>query len=149
MKISIQHEDITSYIEFEDYDIYDFAEHLRGLLHTVWLPEQVNKMMPTEESLNDEFVKVRREAYDEGYRDGEAANAKSAETIYEEGKAKGYAEGRAEGYEEGKEKWVEGYAAGKEKWVEGYETGYEDGKAEGHEAGYSEGYATAAAETLC
>lgn len=80
MKISIQHEDITSYIEFEDCDIFDFAEHLRGLLHTVWLPEQVNKMMPTEESLNDEFSKVRREAYDEGYRDGEAANAKLAQT---------------------------------------------------------------------
>ena len=84
MKISIQHEDITSYIEFEDCDIFEFAERLRGLLHTVWLPEQVNEMMHTEESLSDEFAKVRKEAYDEGYKNGyddcRAAYKKLAQT---------------------------------------------------------------------
>ena len=70
MKISIQQEDITSYIEFEDYDIFEFREHLRGLLHTIWLPEQVNEMIPTEESLSDEFEQVRKLGYEEGYEAG-------------------------------------------------------------------------------
>lgn len=117
MKISIQQEDITSYIEFEDYNIHEFANHLRNLLHTVWLPCQVNEIMPTEESLSDEFAKVRKEAYDEGFEEGRAADKKLAETIFEEGRAKGFEEGievgKAKGYEEGIDEaisHVEGYA---------------------------------------
>ena len=96
MKISIQQEDITSYIELEDYDIFEFREHLRGLLHTIWLPEQVNEMIPTEESLSDEFEQVRKLGYDEGYEEGEAAKAKSAELIYDEGRQEGYVTAVAE-----------------------------------------------------
>ena len=96
MKISIQQDDITSYIEFEDYDIFEFANHLRNLLYSVWYPEQVNEIMPTEESLSNDFEQVRKEAYDEGYEEGEAANAKSAELIYDEGRQEGYVTAVAE-----------------------------------------------------
>ena len=58
MKISIQQEEITSYIEFEDYDIFEFANHLRNLLYSVWYPEQVNEIMPTEESLSLSLIHI-------------------------------------------------------------------------------------------
>ena len=126
MKISIQQEDITSYVEFEDFDIYEFANHLRNLLYSVWYPEQVIDIMPTEDSLRNDFEQARKEAYDEGYAEGEAANAKSAETTDDlrdcirEGKAN--IETSKTIVKEGEREQVEGY-----------------------EAGYSEGYATAVA----
>jgi len=70
MKITIEAEEHTASIEFEDYDLFEFSHHLRGLLHTVWLPSQVDEIIPTEESLSDEFAEVRQIGYDEGFEAG-------------------------------------------------------------------------------
>lgn len=70
MKITIEHEDMTSSIEFGDFDLHDFTNHLRSLLHTVWLPEQVNEIIPTEERISDELAEAREIGYEEGYAKG-------------------------------------------------------------------------------
>ena len=70
MKITIEYDDMTSSIEFGEFDLHEFADHLRGLLHTVWLPSQVDNIIPTEESLSDEFAEVRKQGYEEGYETG-------------------------------------------------------------------------------
>jgi len=84
MKIAIEYNDMISSVEFGEFDLHEFTDHLRGLLHTVWLPEQVNEIMPTEESLSDELAEVRKLGYDEGYAEGyaerKAADTKPAET---------------------------------------------------------------------
>lgn len=80
MKITIEYDDMISSVEFGEFDIHEFTDHLRGLLHTVWPPEQVIEIMPTEESLSDELAEVRRRLTMMGYEEGEAANAKPAET---------------------------------------------------------------------
>ena len=90
MKITIEYNDMISSVEFGEFDIHEFTDHLRGLLHTVWLPEQVIEIMPDEESIRDELAEVRKLGYDEGYKEGKVAgfedgyadanNAKPAET---------------------------------------------------------------------
>ena len=86
MKITIEYNDMISSVEFGEFDIHEFTDHLRGLLHTVWLPEQVIEIIPTEESLSDEFAKVREVSYEEGKVEGygngyaDANNAKPAVT---------------------------------------------------------------------
>jgi len=70
MKITIEAEEHTASVEFEDYDLIEFSHYLRGLLHTVWYPNQVASIMPTEESLSDEFAEVRKEGYEEGFEAG-------------------------------------------------------------------------------
>jgi len=67
MKITIENNNTTCSIEFEDFDIHEFGDCLRGLLHSVWSPEQVNQIMPTEEILSDEFEEVREMGYEDGY----------------------------------------------------------------------------------
>lgn len=67
MKITIEYDEITSSVEFGEFDLNEFRDHLRGLLHTVWLPYQVDDIMPTEERLSDEFEKVRKMGYERGY----------------------------------------------------------------------------------
>ena len=68
MKITIEAEEHTASIEFEHYDLIEFSHHLRALLRTVWLPSQVDSIMPTEESISDELAEARQIGYDEGYQ---------------------------------------------------------------------------------
>ena len=68
MKITIESEEHTASVEFEHYDLLEFSHRLRGLLHTVWLPSQVNEIMPTEEVISDELAEARQIGYDEGYQ---------------------------------------------------------------------------------
>ena len=68
MKITIETEEHTASIEFEHYDLLEFSHQLRGLLHTVWLPSQVDEIMPTEEVISDELAEARQIGYDEGYQ---------------------------------------------------------------------------------
>ena len=70
MKLTIEAEEHTASVEFEHYDLHEFSHYLRGLLHTVWHPSQVDSIMPTEESLSDEFAEVRKLGYEEGYEAG-------------------------------------------------------------------------------
>ena len=72
MKITIEHEDMTSSVEFGDFDLHDFTDHLRSLLHTVWLPSQVDEIIPTEERISDELAEARETGYEEGYEEGYA-----------------------------------------------------------------------------
>ena len=82
MKITIEYNDMISSVEFGEFDLHEFTDHLRGLLHTVWLPEQVNEIMPTEERLSYELAEVRKLGYEEGYAEGTSAkcDANPAET---------------------------------------------------------------------
>ena len=68
MKITIEAEEHTASVEFKNYGLNEFSRHLRALLHTVWLPTQVDSIMPTEESLSDELAEARQIGYDEGYQ---------------------------------------------------------------------------------
>jgi len=68
MKITIETEEHTASIEFEHYDLLEFSHYLRGILHTVWLPSQVDEIMPTEEVISDELAEARQIGYDEGYQ---------------------------------------------------------------------------------
>ena len=70
MKLTIEAEEHTASVEFEHYDLHEFSHYLRGLLHTVWYPSQVDEIIPTEESLSDEFEEVRKLGYEEGYEAG-------------------------------------------------------------------------------
>ena len=79
MKITIEYDDVTSSVEFEDFDLHEFTDHLRGLLHTVWLPSQVDEIIPTEASLSDEFAEVRKLGYEEGYEAGYAKAKEDAQ----------------------------------------------------------------------
>ena len=83
MKISIQHDDLTSSIEFEESSLNEFTEHLRNLLHTIWLPSQVDQIVPGEEAIGREFEEVRKEAYEEGYEAGGAVMREAYEPILE------------------------------------------------------------------
>lgn len=114
MKISIQHDDITSCIEFEESSLNEFTEHLRNLLHTIWLPSQVDQIVPREEDIGRELEEVRKEAYEEGLAEGEVNNAKSTQVIFDEGYAKGHDEGYKEGlaFRGEPEHRDEGYEAG-------------------------------------
>ena len=86
MKIAIEHEDMTSSVEFWDFDLHEFTDHLRGLLHTVWLPEQVNEIIPTEERISVELTEARKLGYDDGYAAGlEKAMENEQSTNEEEG----------------------------------------------------------------
>lgn len=68
MKITIEAEEHTASIEFKHCDLNEFSHHLRGLLHTFWLPSQVDSIMPTEESISNELDRARQIGYEEGYR---------------------------------------------------------------------------------
>ena len=70
MKITIEAEEHTASVEFEHYDLTEFSHYLRGILHTVWYPDQVESIVPTEESLSDEFAEVRKLSYKEGFDAG-------------------------------------------------------------------------------
>ena len=70
MKLTIEAEEHTASVEFEHYDLHEFSHYLRGILHTVWYPSQVDSIMPTEESQSDEFAEVRKLGYEEGYEAG-------------------------------------------------------------------------------
>lgn len=115
MKITIEYYNVANSVEFKDFDIHEFTDHLRKLLHAVWLPDQVDQILPTEESLDDEAKEARRTGYDEGHVDGYNdgytkcldENSKSTQVIFDEGYVKGY----DEGYEAGKE---EGFDKGRE-----------------------------------
>lgn len=78
MKITIEYDDMTSSIEFGEFDLHDFTDHLRSLLHTVWLPEQVNDIMPTEESISDELAEARKLGYEEGFDAGKEEGLRQA-----------------------------------------------------------------------
>ena len=82
MKITIQYDDMTSSIEFEHFDLNEFTDHLRGLLHTVWLPSQVDDIIPTEESLSDELAEARKLGYEEGFDAGKEEGLSRVEVQY-------------------------------------------------------------------
>lgn len=80
MKITIEYGDMTSSIEFGDScTLYEFTDYLRGLLHTVWLPCQVDDIILTEESQNNEFAEVRKQGYEEGFEAGLAKAKEKAQ----------------------------------------------------------------------
>ena len=86
MKITIEYDDITSSVEFGEFDLNEFTDRLRGLLYTIWLPSQVDDIIPNEETLsdeNEEFTKENQEYYESGY---------------DHGRKLGYARGHREGY---------------------------------------------------
>lgn len=97
MKITIEYDDMTSSIEFGEFDLHEFRDHLRSLLHTVWLPSQVDDIIPTEESLSDEFAEVRKQGYEEGF---DAGKEEGFDKGREYGHKKGYATGHGEGYKD-------------------------------------------------
>ena len=78
MKITIEYDDITSSVEFGEFDVNEFTDRLRGLLHTIWLPCQVDEIIPNDEAFDDkevvngfnEFDEGRKKGYKEGYNDG-------------------------------------------------------------------------------
>ena len=70
MKITIEAEEHTAFVEFKQYDLTEFSHYLRGILHTIWYPSQVDSIMPTEEILSNELAEARQVGYAEGFDAG-------------------------------------------------------------------------------